>query len=486
MTEKYSVLTPASPVHFQEQKKLERMTLDRISAIMSPMTTSSALLFPGQIDYERFEKVVQFSMEYFPWIVGALSGNYDTAAVVPRAIDEFLPTLPEGSTLDLSAGYLVLESRISNEDYDGSKPITEYLPTKVHQKMVRVDLAMMSIDGLPIAALKVNQYKNHFVLGYRLNHVFYDQSSIVSFFTFISKVYQNDTFGTESLRIPTDCPLPVFLPRMHIVPPGSKFASKEEFLAATPAGYTTDPMPAMNFGVPTSTNMFFDQSKIEELRRSGPNASQLSTNDILHAILLKATARFTQSQSEGKSAEEKAEKIRLFYARNMRLPLQLGSECIGDYVRVQLFPAKVDHALTTSIIDLSLENRHILRESSESRDQFRKECQWFSEFKDFCPENYGLPNCDFVMDPTAVVVTNWSSFPYEEMKFGNLSAAPLELILEGTPFMAGTGAFIRMSFRYVEGKRQLFASVATRNPDLLVEIERLAEETGLYTCTKSS
>ena len=67
------------------------------------------------------------------------------------------------------------------------------------------------------------------------------------------------------------------------------------------------------------------------MRRTHPD---LSSNDIIHAFFLKIIDRFNQT-SETEFSE--GLKCRVLFARNMRKPVGLGAEVVGDYVRLQCF-----------------------------------------------------------------------------------------------------------------------------------------------------
>ncbi len=63
---------------------------------------------------------------------------------------------------------------------------------------------------------------------------------------------------------------------------------------------------------------------------------------------------------------------------------------------------------------------------------------------EFYKRQEGNPNSDFLTDKHAIIVTNWSSFPYEAIAFDE--SAAIGLLLEKTPFTLGTGGFVRITF----------------------------------------
>ena len=151
-------------VIIRPKENIEKIVLDRISIIMSCMTTSSSLLFPGNIDFTRFEIALQKTSEICPWLFCSLHVNDEEVSVVPRVDDGSTTTSTTADSID---GYIKCEfSRLPTE-FDRTKDL---LPQNVHEKMSRVDLAMASLQDLPVAAFRVIQFKSHFVISYRLNH----------------------------------------------------------------------------------------------------------------------------------------------------------------------------------------------------------------------------------------------------------------------------------------------------------------------------
>mmetsp|Transcript_23143 Transcript_23143/g.25364 ORF Transcript_23143/g.25364 Transcript_23143/m.25364 type:complete len:157 (-) Transcript_23143:1271-1741(-) len=142
----------------KENFSFEKIELDRISLLSSPITTSSALRFRGRLDFDCFKRAIQATLPSCPWVIGVLSGSYDGACVIPRQKDEFTPN--NIVVNDLSKGFLTCEyCNLVDVEYDPNKSMNIYLPQNVHIKMIRADLAMSNIDGLPIAAFRVMQYK---------------------------------------------------------------------------------------------------------------------------------------------------------------------------------------------------------------------------------------------------------------------------------------------------------------------------------------
>jgi hypothetical protein len=465
----------------------EELLLDNISTLMAVMTTSSAILFKGHLEISKFEDALNRLVNYCPWLSGALtvregSDGVKQTYVVPRKEGDPLPDSP-------GLGYLRCEvaPRVDTPYSSATVPLSELLPTNIHIKMLRVDLAMGSLDELPIAAFKVSQFQDHFAIGYRLNHCFYDQASIVDMFVFLGHLYCGKD-GSEKSP-------PQFQPRGTLISEGASFSSKEEFLAAAPAGYSADPMGALSFGVPLKVELIFDSAKVHAVRKSLAisGAPPLSTNDLLHAALLKGLARvhLQRSTAETSASDDTTNKdIQIFFARNMRHPLSLPVHINGDYVRLEKFACSAGEAANDlSLIELAQLNRSILSvDKSQVASKYAEECLWFRDFAHCIGAPGCRPTSTFITDKQAGVVTNWSSFPYEQIKFGSDSHGAEELLIEDAPVMTATGCFVRVTFRHrdsEEGKRirELVVVVNTLDHDFVDALKAIAEENdGLFAC----
>jgi len=441
-----------SSVVMQPETEMSPIEFDKISSMMSCMTVSSGLLFPGAIDMEKMEAALLALVGHCPWLCGRMSSKeYGAVSVVPRA-DETYPR-----------GYMRCEvDDRTSSDYSGEVKVGDLLPKEIHEKMVRVDLAMVSVDEIPICALRVTKFKEHFVITYRLNHAFYDQNSTVYLFTFLGQLYsQSDATAAPTL------PAPTFIPRAHITKDFTLPTADEDaaaFQSAAPKGYMSAPMPPLAFGPPISQKILLDSARIADFKKTSAAAS-LSTNDVVHAILAKAMS----------TREQDSEKCRVMFARNMRTPLGLGRHVAGDYVRLETLSLSREQAVGASLLQLAELNRALV--DTPLGDVYTAECAWFLEFH---KRHEGRPNVDFLMDQSAGVITNWSSFPYEDVRFGD--SVTTELLLEDTPMMTHSGFFSRISFQGVGKERRLFAVVDTMNQYVIDNLRALAAETGLFTC----
>lgn len=449
------VLNIASPF------PLTSIHLDEISNMLSPMTVSSALVFNGSIDTLRFQTALRDLIQYCPWLVCEFHEYGDRVEARPNLSGDSA----HGSfvcEIDTSYG----EQEFYAEGHHASVKIADLLPAEVHIKMLRPDLALQSVQDLPVAAFRLTVFKSHFAIGYRLNHAFYDQCAIVELFNYLGDIYRH---SGEPRGVP-----PRFVPRVNLLEklpdPSTPFTSEDEFVRAAPAGYTAEPLPDISFGAPTTTRLLFDSDRIAALRSTAH--TEFTSNDVMNAVLLKALARFVTSE-EGKSADEDS-RVRVLFARNMRRQFDLGHEIVGDYVRLESLHGSMADVHQTSLADLALRN-HSLVEHEQGKEEYPRECAWFKEFPRY---RSGRPNTDFLNDRRTCIISNWSSFPYEHIHF-DVSTVE-ELLVEDVPMMSPCGGFVHITFRGTGKHRQLIAILSTQHKGFVDALKALGEETGLF------
>lgn len=444
-----------------------KIVLDRISIIMSCMTVSSSMLFEGGINFSRFENALHIVSRDCPWLLCSLNVYGEEVSLSPRKEEE-------GEADHPFPGYMRCEVSQIDEDFNGSISKADLLPANVHEKMRRVELAMASVQDLPICAWRLTQFKSHFVVSYRLNHAFYDQSSIVYLLKYLSHAY-------TLTDVPLTMAKPVFQPRSSIIPADfPPFATLEEFDSAAPKGYTSAPFAGGSFGPPKTLTLTVNKRKVDELRGLSV-FKHVSSNDIVHAAILKIVSRFNSAKAHvevGENHEIIEQPCRVLFARNMRGPLGQGAEVVGDYVRLQsLQVPSVAAAAETDLMELSAASRASLSEEN-LHNQYVRECKWFLEYKDRRgPALCGSP--DFMADECAAVVTNWSSFPYQDILFDQ--AGPTELLLAPTPFTSSQAMFVVIAWRGQGVARDLVVVVNSLHEGVISATKSFCEETGLLT-----
>ena len=423
-----------STLRLRPMREVPATPLDTISSNIAALTVKSCLVLHGTIDMKRFATALQQSIDFYtPWIVCALYVRDDGSGVVAAPRND-------GCSSD---GYLDCElcdvdAPYSHADVD----VSTILPQRVHEKMNRVELAFLSVHELPICALRVTRYLDRVCIGYCLNHAFFDQSAIVYFFSFLSNLYTNN--GVPTIKCP------VFVPRAQCVQ--SEFSSYDDFVNAAPSGYSSSTSSGCNGGgefkvIPHQTiTLVFNASSIERLKRQSSSNHHISTNDIIHAVLLKILARASKDDDDDNDDDllqsRSSARLRLLFARNMRSCLKRGPEVFGDYVRMEELSMSVDDdaaAPTSSLASLAEKSREVVSDRS-SADRFKQEIMWmlgYSRFHEGCKP----PVPDYLTDRHAVIVSNWSSFPYNDIHF---DSCHFELLRMADSWVGTSGAFVRV------------------------------------------
>eukprot|EP00349_Pseudokeronopsis_sp_Brazil_P002142 CAMPEP_0202964912 /NCGR_PEP_ID=MMETSP1396-20130829/9036_1 /ASSEMBLY_ACC=CAM_ASM_000872 /TAXON_ID= /ORGANISM="Pseudokeronopsis sp., Strain Brazil" /LENGTH=453 /DNA_ID=CAMNT_0049687431 /DNA_START=44 /DNA_END=1405 /DNA_ORIENTATION=- len=440
---------------------LASIPLDEVSKILSPMTVSSALVFNGRIDLLRFQTALRDLITYCPWLACAYHEfGGDRISAEPNLSGDSA----HGSFVcEVDSSYDEQEFYIA--DHCASVKIADLLPAEVHIKMVRPDLALQSVQDLPISAFRITTFRSHFVIGYRLNHAFYDQCAIVELFSFLGDIYHHN-------GEPTGVP-PRFLSRANLSSEET-FSSEEDFNRAAPAGYSTDSSSELSFGAPKTVRLLFNSDKISELRSSAH--IEFTSNDVMNAVLLKAVAQCNYGE-EGFERDETSE-ARVLFARNMRRQLDLGHEIVGDYVRLESLQSSFAEISNSTILDIALKN-HALVGREDAKENFVRETAWFKEFSRF---HSGRPNSNFLNDRRAVLISNWSSFPYEHIHF-DVSTVE-ELLVEDVAMMSSCAGFVHITFHGQGKHRQLIAILSTQHQAFIDSLVRIGDESQLFHLSK--
>ena len=404
------------------------ITLDTISISIAALTVKSCLILHGAIDMRRFTAALQQSINYYtPWIVCSLYVlDNGSVVVAPRNDDCSSDGYLDCEICDVDAPY-------SHTEVD----VNTILPQRVHEKMNCVELAFLSVHELPICALRVTRYLDRVCIGYCLNHAFFDQSAIVYFFSFLSNLYTNN--GIPTIKCP------VFIPRAHCVQ--SELSSYDDFANAAPNGYSST---SSSCGVevkvmPHQTiTLVFNTRRIKMLKgQSSSNHHNISTNDIIHGVLLKILARASSMDDNDLLQPKSSTRLRLIFARNMRSCLKREPEVFGDYVRMEELSVSVDDAaLTSCLVSLAEKSRELVSDGS-SADRFKQEIMWMLGYSRF-HDNRCKPPPDNLTDRHAVIVSNWSSFPYDDIQFDSCHFDELRM---ADSWVGSSGAFVRVNRR---------------------------------------
>jgi hypothetical protein len=380
--------TPST--HFvRSTEPIEEMEVDSISETMSSIVVSSSLMFNGQLDFNLFRVSLTFASKYCPWLMCAFDVRDDKIVIVPRFDSE--------QPKDVNYGFFECEFDDRTEDSYHESLVEDILPQNVHEKLKRPDLCYVSVQDLPICAMRVTQFASQFTVGYRLNHAFFDQSSIVYFFTFVSDVYRNGG-STASMACPT------FQPKIGLIQDRASHGSLDIFNAATPLGLSFEKAKPLTFLPAKEVTFSVSAAAVKELKAKNP---ALTTNDCINGFLMQILSGYDAATE----CDEESPR-RLLFARNMRKPLHRPSNVVGDYVHLECFTSGPIFVVNATIEQLAGLNRaHLQRDSVQS---FLDECAWLRDVKKF---HGGLQASDFWSDKHACLVTNWTSFDYDLINF---------------------------------------------------------------------
>ncbi len=126
---------------------------------------------------------------------------------------------------------------------------------------------------------------------------------------------------------------------------------------------------------------------------------------------------------------------------------------------------------------LQLAERSRAALDSKSVEAYPRECMFFRDFNNFVE---GRPNSVFLLDKSAAVVTNWSSFPYEEIKFDG--SANKELLASDTKGVCGNGCFVRVTHRGGVSDRKIMVVIDSLYPTFIDRVRAICDESGLFRC----
>ena len=106
---------------------------------------------------------------------------------------------------------------------------------------------------------------------------------------------------------------------------------------------------------------------------------------------------------------------------------------------------------------------------------YPRECMFFRDFNSF---KEGRPNSIFLLDKLAGVVTNWSSFPYEEIKFD--TSVNEQLLATDTKGVTGNGCFVRVTHRVdSKGDRKIDVTIDSLYTEFINTVKTICQESGL-------
>lgn len=351
-------------ITFSPPKTYWQRPLSGIEAFFADKFVPGALYFNGHLDQKRFLAAFKSTLETFHFMFGKVRGSFlqydqgDTFDIVVEKLDQSLTHFP----------------------------VQQALPT-----------TNLGIGGLgnahnvPLGVIKLTILSDGFVLGYYMNHVLFDQSSIVYFFKYLSEMY------TGKVAI---------APQIFQMDPTLKpYDSLEAFRKDSP-GLRLAKFRREGKNIPLHPHKL-SKTFLQEIQAKSDQF--ISFNDIINAYIIKHFA------TDG----------RFIYSCNMRKRLNLGPECIGNIITSQEVSLKREEIIQSDLVTLAKLNRQSL--SRISVDKFKKDYQWYDHFKTFNqnPLDYTF---DYLLDPSAYCISNWASFDYSAIAFDAITPFALKMI----------------------------------------------------------
>ncbi|KAM9969565.1 hypothetical protein ACTFIR_001401 [Dictyostelium discoideum] len=358
--------------------------------------------FKGEIDLEKFLKSMEQVFHEFPVLLSTFHSENGIWCVS-------YPPKSHHKAND----QLEIENR-ENELIE-TTTLESIIPMKLLDERMKNGFSF-DLEGLPMGSFKLTILKDGFVIGYSINHSLFDQSSMYYFFKYLSMIYSNNC---ENEKVTLKKP---------IIIDGQDFYDKDQpsltdlqnfrdygkqFL-----GYTYTPFGSdSSSGDDTSSEkpkienitikVNFNLIEIENLIKSIKTDYYLSTNDIIHSIIIKIL-----SMNESISDDEE---FRLRYTCNMRKRCNLSEEHIGNFGFQQNLLFKVSDIKNKSILELAKINRKDVSEFTN--DNFFKTITWHNKMQNLkeLPLNYLGKQV-----PTITNISNWTSFDYNKISFDGI------------------------------------------------------------------
>jgi len=427
-----------------------RKKLNSIEHFHSSLFPSGGLHFGGKISIERFLEAMQSTLQDFDFLFCRFYMEQDD-----------LYAGYSGGTDERSNSFVQLEIDERDETIN-TAALTFILPDKIDERM-RTGI-VDHLEGLPIGTFKLTSLKDGFAIGYYLNHAFFDQSSIVYFFKYLSHIYSHGNnrislkkpmlVDIESLKAKQS---PVFKDLTDLRLYGESIglrSNKTDDFKVLSAPYTR-----------ITADLQFSVNKINHLK--GLSDQFISTNDIIHATLLKIYSL---------NPELLLDKTLCFtFPCNMRKRCGLGAEVMGNVVSICRMLLNTEYIKNATILELAKFNRQYV--SDISIEKFKENLTWYRHIQkinetalDYLPSTFNLLHCG---------ATNWSTFSYDNIIFNECTPLALK-----TPCFASLGISI-ISFDNASGKRILNASICVPS-NCFGSLVELGRNTELFLCKERS
>ncbi|MBA3720790.1 MAG: hypothetical protein H0W88_00125 [Parachlamydiaceae bacterium] len=373
---------------YPPEEKWEKK-LNGFEHFYSTMFPVAAFYFQGEIQIDRFIDAMAKTLEDFPMMFARLRTTSDGSYA------EF-----SGFKNDKEKYKIQLE--ISEQNVNVEEGILEnILPNYVDQKIKQgiVD----DTNNLPMGAFRITKFENGFSLGYYINHAFFDQSSILYFFKYLSDIYTN---GTTTHPKPFLIDVATLKPK---IPPSFKNLTEiRDYSKTVGMRYVNDinelyqllttPYPGTIF------NLVFNRDQLEKFRNE--NDLKVSANDIIQAVLFKIYSYDKNLTDE--------DNIYFAFPCNLKKRCGFNENGIGNVITGCQSFFRVGDLRNASLTELAKKSRE--RVDQINTETFKENLVWFESLLSMgeSPQKY-LPTAFF--EPLYFGASNWASFNYETVNF---------------------------------------------------------------------
>eukprot|EP01132_Coremiostelium_polycephalum_P005574 gene5574-6940_t len=358
--------------------------MNAVEYFYSSFFNRGGMYFRGSINVDQFiealnETLMDFNFMFIQWDRDKNIGIY------PSATTNFIQN--KKNNINCHIVRLELEYRKEKIENCCSSGF-DHLPTKNIDD--RMKGFAMSLDGLPMATFKLSTFSNGFTIGFGRNS---DRMLLK----------KPDIRNLDFLYLDTKT---IDLKDLSEV---RKFGDKLNYFYKDEGGST----------VPESIllGLIFNTEEIRKFKQQTPE--YISTNDVIHAILLKIYSfnpLFTPDQD-----------FCMKYMVNMRKLCSMYEEVIGNIAYGHCFVIKIEEMRSKSLLELALINRKYF--SQLNLEGFKVEVTWMKYL-----QKYNENPLEYLEKKNLVGcrVSNWNTFNYDSIKF-NSSSGSKEIDDESSP-----------------------------------------------------
>eukprot|EP01132_Coremiostelium_polycephalum_P005575 gene5575-6941_t len=450
---------------YPPQNALElKHKMNSIEYCCSSFYTRGGMYFNGSIDIDRFIDAMYETLSDFNFMFIQFDRENDIGLFSSLNNNNTNENVEEKHVIKLE-----LEYREDELVGSPSKTLDNYLPTKIIDD--RMKGFAITVEGLPMTAFKLTKFSNGFTIGYYMNHAFLDQSSIYYFIKYLSFMYRVGRKETMAQLKKPDIRNLDFLYENN-----GKFSGLKDLPEARSLGedlgYYYKYKNTDSGSAPESVvlDLTFNSEEIEKIKKQ--TTQYISTNDVIHAIILKMNAL--------NPALKQGQEFCLKFNCNLRKLLSMSEEAIGNILYGHKYMVKVEDMKSKSILELALQSRQCL--SRLTIEGFQSEANWLcylQKYKENPLDYSGRVN------PLACRVSSWLTFDYDRINFSKDgdTSTPITPYAIYSPCIAQFSNINMLTFNNSLGPKTIISSIYIPT-SCLSSMEDLQKSTKLFTFKK--